>query len=155
MSTVRSNIFAAVASAAVLVVGWELGTASASSTVGTTTGTASAGTATAASGGAASASAAGTTATGKTGSYTGETVSYRYGRITVTAVLSNGKLTDVTANVVSDGQGRSNSINSQALPIIKSRVLAANSSDVQTVSGATYTTTAYLTSLQSALDKAK
>jgi uncharacterized protein with FMN-binding domain len=37
---------------------------------------------------------------------------------------------------------------------MKSEVIAANSGDVQTVSGATFTTTAYVTSLQSALAKA-
>ena len=38
---------------------------------------------------------------------------------------------------------------------LKAAVIAANSAKVSTVSGATYTTEAYLTSLQSALDKAK
>jgi uncharacterized protein with FMN-binding domain len=38
--------------------------------------------------------------------------------------------------------------------MIKSSVLSANSAKVSTIGGATFTTTAYLSSLQSALGKA-
>ena len=41
----------------------------------------------------------------------------------------------------------------QAIPILKKEVLAAQSAHVNGVSGATYTSEAYLYSLQSALDK--
>ncbi len=95
-----------------------------------------------------------TAAAGITGTYTGSTAQHRYGSVTVTVTLSNGKITNVTATVVDDGQSKSKAINSSAVPTIKARVLAANSANVNTVSGATYTTDAYLTSLQSALSKA-
>ncbi len=39
--------------------------------------------------------------------------------------------------------------------MIRAEVLAADSADVSTIGGATYTTEAYLTSLQSALDQAR
>lgn len=81
-------------------------------------------------------------------------MTHRYGSVTVTVTISGGKITNVTSNVVSDGQGKSNQINSSAVPTIKARVIAANSASVSTVSGATYTTGAYLTSLQSALSQA-
>ena len=42
----------------------------------------------------------------------------------------------------------------RAEPILRAEVLAAQSADVSMVSGATYTSRAYLTSLQSALDQA-
>ena len=42
-----------------------------------------------------------------------------------------------------------------AAPILRSEVLTAQSAQVQNVSGATYTSNGYLTSLQAALDAAK
>lgn len=148
MSSARSKTAAAVASVGVLFVGWQIGTSGGrTATPPTSTGT-----------GPVTAAARTTTAkqdgSSKTGTYTGATSSFRYGAITVTATLSAGKITDVTAKIQSDGARRSDSINSQAIPILKSRVIAANSANVQTVAGATYTSQAYLSSLQSALSKA-
>ena len=88
------------------------------------------------------------------GTYTGTTVSHRYGSVTVTVTVTDGAITRVTENVVSDGDRKSNQINSRAVPVVRSAVVAANSANVSTVSGATYTTRAYLSSLQSALDQA-
>jgi uncharacterized protein with FMN-binding domain len=45
-------------------------------------------------------------------------------------------------------------ISNRAAPILRDEVLAAQSASVANVSGATYTTRAYLSSLQSALDQA-
>lgn len=88
------------------------------------------------------------------GTYTGTTASHRYGSVTVTVTISGGVISDVSEQVVSDGERRSDQINTRAVPVVRSEVLAANSADVSTVSGATYTTRAYLSSLQSALDQA-
>ncbi len=149
MSSARSKTAAAVASIGVLVVGWQIGTSGGrTATPATATGTGAAATS------AGKATTAKANGPGKSGTFTGATSSFRYGAITVTATLTRGKLSDVTAKVQSDGARRSDSINSQALPILKSRVLAANSANVQTVAGATYTSQAYLSSLQSALNKA-
>ena len=41
----------------------------------------------------------------------------------------------------------------QVIPMLKSEVLAAGSAQINGVSGATYTSQAYATSLQAALDK--
>ena len=49
---------------------------------------------------------------------------------------------------------RSQSINSQAIPILTSEALAAQSLQFDVVSGATYTSEAFAQSLQSALTKA-
>lgn len=89
------------------------------------------------------------------GTFTGSTVRHRYGAVQVTVVVAGGKISDVTAKVASDGDRKSDMINSQAIPMMKSQVLAANCADVSTVGGATYTTSAYLTSLQAALDQAR
>lgn len=155
---------AVVASAGVLGAGWAVGTANGATVAGTTTtGTTNTNTGTSRTSGTTSTST-GTTSTGTTttsgstsykdGTYTGPTVTHPYGAVTVTVTISGGKITNVTANAVSDGDRRSQSIDSQAVPLMKSEVLAANSAKVSTISGATYTTKAYITSLQSALSKA-
>ena len=141
--SVRAKVAAVVASVGVLGAGWSVGTANGATVTTTTTGTNNSNTAT----------TSGSTSY-KDGTYTGTTVQHQYGAVTVTVTISGGKITNVTAQADSAGNGRSASIDSRAVPIMKSEVLAANSGNVQTVSGATYTTTAYITSLQSALAKA-
>lgn len=173
----RARAAAALASLGILGLGW--GTATAQGqvalalnppTTDTTTpsdttasdtassGTASSGSA-ATSGSGASSSSGGTTSSSSTGSwadgtYTGSTARHRYGSVTVTVTVANGTITGVSESVVSDGDRKSNQINARAVPAMRSAVLKAQGDDVATISGATYTTEAYLTSLQSALDQA-
>jgi uncharacterized protein with FMN-binding domain len=52
-----------------------------------------------------------------------------------------------------DGDRRSASISQQVEPILREYALAADSADIDVVSGATYTSRAYAYSLQSALDQ--
>jgi uncharacterized protein with FMN-binding domain len=150
--SIRAKVAAVIASAGVLGAGWAVGTANGATVATTTT------TGTTANTGTTSTTNSNTTTSGSTslkdGTYTGTTVQHRYGAVTVTVTISGGKITNVTAQADSAGDRRSASINSQAVPIMKSEVVSANSGNVQTVSGATYTTTAYVTSLQSALAKA-
>ena len=151
---------AVVASAGVLGAGWAVGTANGATVANTTTttGNTNTGTSTATSNGTTTNNSNTTTTSGSTtykdGTYTGTTVQHRFGSVTVTVTISGGKITNVTAQALDPGDGRSRSIDSQAVPIMKQEVLAADSANVQTLSGATYTTTAYITSLQSALAKA-
>ncbi len=151
---------AVVASAGVLGAGWAVGTANGATAANTTTttGNTNTGTSTATSNGTTTNNSNTTTTSGSTtykdGTYTGTTVQHRFGSVTVTVTISGGKITNVTAQALDPGDGRSRSIDSQAVPIMKQEVLAADSANVQTLSGATYTTTAYITSLQSALAKA-
>jgi uncharacterized protein with FMN-binding domain len=152
----RAKFAAVIASAGVLGAGWAAGTANGATVTNTTTTTGTTNTGTNKS---TSTSNTNTTTTSgstsyKNGTYTGTTVQHRYGSVTVTVTISGGKITDVSAQALDPGDRRSQSIDSQAVPIMKSEVLAANSANVQTLSGATYTTTAYVTSLQSALAKA-
>lgn len=149
MST-RSKAAAALASAGILLAGWNVGTANGktlttSTSAGTGTGT------TVAAGTNAGTTSSGTS--GATGTFTGTTESDRFGTITVTVTLANGKITDVTYKTTV-GDNHSAQIEARAIPTLKAAVLAANSADVSTVSGATYTSDKYLSSLQSALDKA-
>ena len=88
------------------------------------------------------------------GTFNGQTVNTRYGTIQVNAVISGGKITDVVAVKLTDQGRQSVSISTQAAPMVRSEVLAAQSAKVSNIGGATYTTQGYLQSLQSALDAA-
>jgi uncharacterized protein with FMN-binding domain len=74
--------------------------------------------------------------------------------VQVQVTISGGAITDVTALHLTDHDGRSVSISNRAEPILRDEVLQAQSSSVSLVSGATYTSAAYLQSLQAALDAA-
>nr|WP_216845751.1 FMN-binding protein [Rathayibacter sp. VKM Ac-2857] len=88
------------------------------------------------------------------GTWTGSSVSTRFGAVQVAITVTGGQITDVTAVHLTDKDGRSVSISNRAAPILRQEVLAAQSAQVQAVSGATYTSDGYLTSLQSAIDQA-
>ncbi len=184
-----------VSSAAVLVIGWQLGgqpavTASqpqASTSGGTSSGSSgSAGSGVSASGGTGGGSSDGGSSTGdgsssgtngssgsggssgtgsgssgtgstgaaKDGTYAGQTAQTQYGPVQVQITVSGGKLTDVTALQLTNDGGRSVMISQQAAPILRQEALQAQSAQIQAVSGATFTSEAYITSLQSALDQA-
>ena len=146
---------AALASAGILLAGWQTGTqvngisTVASSTTATGT-TGSTGT------GSSAAGSSGATATGSTasGTFKGTTVQTRFGPVQVQITVANGKITDVAALQLTNTDGKSIQISNRAAPLLRSKVLAAQSADVQTVSGATITSDAYLTSLQAAIDAA-
>ncbi|MFC1430289.1 FMN-binding protein [Streptacidiphilus sp. N1-3] len=87
------------------------------------------------------------------GGFTGTVVDTRYGPVQVRAVLAGGRITDVVVLQETDG-GRSRAIDSYALPILRSEVLAAQGANIDVVSGATYTSSGYAQSLQAALDRA-
>lgn len=157
--SIRAKVAAVIASAGVLGAGWAVGTANGATVANTTTSTGNTNTGTTSTSNTNTSTGSTTTTTSggttyKDGTYTGTTVQHRYGSVTVTVTISGGKITNVTAQALDPGDGRSRSIDSQAVPIMKQEVLAANSANVQTLSGATYTTSAYITSLQSALAKA-
>jgi uncharacterized protein with FMN-binding domain len=162
---VAASVFA---SLGILTVGWQIGAATAAPAISTSGGTASGttGTAGTSSGsssspttttpsGAASAPAA-TTSTGlKDGTYSGTSEQTQFGNVQVKITISGGKITEVTALQLTDQGGRSVQISNYAAPILRQEVLASQSSHVNNVNGATYTTDGYLTSVQSALDQAK
>ncbi|MFF3502667.1 FMN-binding protein [Streptomyces sp. NPDC003247] len=103
--------------------------------------------ATAPSGGTSGSTAGGTTVTG-------DSAQTRWGPVQVRVTLQNGKLTDVTAVDYPTDNPRDQEINSYALPRLRTEALQAQSADIDTVSGATYTSDGYRRSLQSALDSA-
>ena len=65
-----------------------------------------------------------------------------------------GQIVDVAVLQYPDSDRRSVSINQRALPSLEAAVLAAQSADISSVTGATITWRSYRESLQSALDAA-
>lgn len=161
----RAAVSASLASLGILAVGWQAGAhtleAQAATPTSATTGT---GTTSGAAAGSSSHSASGNSSGSTSGSssgsstasgtFAGQSVSTRFGNVQVQITVQNGKITDVTALHLTDAERRSQMISAQAAPILRSEVLQAQSANVQTVSGATITSDAYLTSLQAALDAA-
>ncbi|MBM0229161.1 FMN-binding protein [Micromonospora sp. ATA51] len=96
-------------------------------------------------------SADGSSADGKA---TGSVAQTRWGPVQVRITVSGGKITDVTAVQVPDGNRRDQEINDYAVPILRQSALAAQSAQIDSVSGATVTSDGYRESLQSAIDAA-
>ncbi len=69
-------------------------------------------------------------------------------------VVQDGRLAEVVALHLTDVDGTSRRISAEAAPVLRREALDAQSAQVDTVSSATYTSEAYLQSLQSALDAA-
>ncbi|OUM45112.1 FMN-binding protein [Arthrobacter sedimenti] len=146
----RAVLGSAAASLSILVLGWQLGGQPATVAGSTTSSLTTTGTGAGTGDGAPASSALDA---GAAASYTGTTSTSRYGSITVSITVEDGTLTDATAEVSAD-DGRSRSISARAVPLLRSEVLTAQSAEVSMVSGATYTSEGYLSSLQSALDQA-
>jgi uncharacterized protein with FMN-binding domain len=89
------------------------------------------------------------------GTYAGTSVVTQFGDVQVQIVVSGGRVSDATTPVLTGNEGRSEQINNQAAPILRAELLASQSAKIASVSGATYTSDAYISSLQAALDKAK
>jgi uncharacterized protein with FMN-binding domain len=88
-----------------------------------------------------------------TGQLTGSTVQTPFGNVQVQVSLQSGKITDVQTLQLPSG-GHSSQVSRYAAPQLRSEVLQAQSAQVDSVSGATYTSQAYQQSLQAALDQA-
>ena len=89
------------------------------------------------------------------GTYVGAGDRNRWGTVQVQVVYSGGKIADVQILHYPDADRTSVRINRAALPALVSEALSARSADVNTVSGASYTSKSYRLSLQSAIDAAR
>ncbi|MDX6302616.1 MAG: hypothetical protein QOF53_3830 [Nocardioidaceae bacterium] len=76
-----------------------------------------------------------------------------YGTVQVRVTLHGRRITGVTALRLPAG-GRSSDISGYAAPRLRQEALSAQSAHIDTVSGASYTSAGYASSLQSALDRA-
>jgi len=100
--------------------------------------------------------AAGTTAAAapaaKSGTFTGPLVNVNYGNVQVQITVVNGRITDAVA--VKAPSGKNDRYTNMAVPTLKQQTLAAQSANIKGVSGASYTSYGWFTSLQGALAQA-
>jgi len=89
----------------------------------------------------------------KNGTYTGNSINEYYGSIQVAAIISGGKLSNISF-LQYPNYGNSGNINSYALPILRSEAISAQSANIDAVSGASETSPAFIASLDSALKQA-
>jgi uncharacterized protein with FMN-binding domain len=92
-------------------------------------------------------------ATTAAGTAVGVVAQNQYGNVQVKVTVAGGKIKDVTALQLPQTDPKSAQISQYAAPQLQSEVLAAQSAKIDGVSGASYTSQSYDTSLQSALDK--
>jgi len=95
-----------------------------------------------------------TPGTAASGTFDGGAVDTRYGPVQVRITMSGGRITDAQVLQVPQESSRDVRINSAAVPVLVQETLQAQSSQIDTVSGATYTSEGYVESLQSAIDAA-
>jgi uncharacterized protein with FMN-binding domain len=84
----------------------------------------------------------------------GPVVDTRFGPVQVAVVVADGVLVDVVALQLPSGDRESDRISAYAEPVLREMALAAQSAEIDVVSGATFTSRAYAHSLQAALDEA-
>lgn len=97
--------------------------------------------------------AAASAATART--FKGPTEETQHGPVGVSIVVKKGKIVDVKTKIAPLQDGRSPFLQGRAVPILRSEVLKAQSTRIDTVSGATETSEAFIQSLQSAIKSAR
>lgn len=101
-----------------------------------------------------SSSTSSSNSTMKDGTYTGKSTSTEWGDVQVKITVASGKITQITVLKHPTG-GKSDEINSRSLPTYKQEALAAQSANINKVSGATETYKGFTGSLQSAINQAE
>lgn len=91
----------------------------------------------------------------KDGRYTGSVEDAYYGNVQVQVTVAGGKVSKVDFLQYPNDRSTSRVINSQAIPYLQQEAVQAQSAQVDVVSGATYTSEAFIQSLGSALSQAK
>jgi len=81
-------------------------------------------------------------------------VNYYFGVLSVNVTVAGSKIVKVTIGSINDGGNyRSQSIDQMSIPQLEQQAIAAQSANIQGVSGASYTSAGFHQSLQSALTK--
>jgi len=93
-----------------------------------------------------------TRAAAATKQVTGPVVNNEYGPVQVRVTVQGTRILDVVALQLPSSKERSREISNRAGPLLRQRVLAAQSAQIDAVSGATFTSRSYVGSLQAALD---
>ena len=91
-----------------------------------------------------------TTSSGAT-TATGSAVDVGYGTVQVQATMQGGRIVDIQALALPQNDGHSARISQQAFPMLVQQALAAQSSQVAGISGASYTSAGFAESLKAAL----
>lgn len=91
----------------------------------------------------------------KDGEFLGDVSSNRFGNVEVSIIIKNNEIENVKLIQIPNDDSRSEQISQYAVDILIEETLSKQSSDIDTVSGATYTSLSYKDSLQSAIDKAR
>jgi len=83
---------------------------------------------------------------------TGASVNYYFGILSVKVTVSKSKITKVAIGAINDGgNSRSISIDQYSIPLLEQETMQAQSGNIQSISGASYTSAGFAQSLQSAL----
>jgi uncharacterized protein with FMN-binding domain len=90
----------------------------------------------------------------RSGTYTGTDFQTPFGPVQVQVTLGNGRITAVQALHYPSSDPHSSAISQYAIPRLVQATLQAQSAQVDTVSGATFTSQAFMQSVQSALGQA-
>ncbi|MCL5113465.1 MAG: FMN-binding protein [Patescibacteria group bacterium] len=90
----------------------------------------------------------------KNGTYTGSVADAYYGQVQVQAVINNNKITNLKFLSYPNSHPASVYINQQAIPYLKQETIQSQNANVQIISGATFTSEAFIQSLTNALSKA-
>ena len=85
---------------------------------------------------------------------TGSVAQTQWGPVQVQLSISNGTITKVTVLQYPNGNSRDVELANYSLPTLIKETIQSQSAQIDMVSGATYTSTGYIQSLQSALDQA-
>lgn len=85
---------------------------------------------------------------------TGALVQTQYGNVQVRVTWHGARITNIVAVHLTDSSDTSVQISAGAEPTLRSEALSAQSAHIDLVSGATFTSEGYKTSLQSAIDAA-
>lgn len=89
-----------------------------------------------------------------TRTFTGTAAQTRFGPVQVKITVKNKKITNIEVVEYPSDNPKDQQINSYALPVLNQEAISAQSAQIDSVSGATYTSDGYVSSLQSAIDQA-
>ena len=84
--------------------------------------------------------------------FTGDPITMRYGIVQVKITVQGGKIID--AQAVKVPTGSNDRYTQMSVPVLRERTLVAQSANIQAVSGASFTSYGWYTSLASAIAKA-
>ena len=99
-------------------------------------------------------SSSGSGSSTSTQTFTGTAAQTRFGPVQVKITVKNKKITNIEVVEYPSDNPKDQEINSYALPVLNQEAISAQSAQIDSVSGATFTSDGYVSSLQSAIDQA-